>query len=157
MLNAVGITASVLMGVGMFVGAAIALIGLFVAPEMEAMANLVRRAYWTLVILLPLGLWLGLYATNDEEESGESYDSLLGALAVATQAALIGGGLGAGPFFLLATSYAPVILSNYDITVWAPLLRNQILWMPWLVVVGITFIAALPLAYWVFRARAAAY
>lgn len=157
MLNAVGVTASVLMGVGMFVGAAIALIGLFVAPEMEEMAGFIRRTYWILAVLLPLGLWLGLYATNDEDESGESYDSLFGALAVAVQAALIGGGLGAGPFFLLATSYAPVILSNYDITVWAPLLRSQILWMPWLAMVGITFLTSLPLAFWAFRARGAAY
>lgn len=146
------ITASVPLGVGLLTGVLVAVAGLIVAPEMQAMATLAGRAYWLLALLLPLGLWLGIWITHDDTEHAAAYASWGRAVAVACASAVVGGGLGAGPFYLLALTYLPVIVHGYDVGVWAPLLRSQILWAPWLAVVGVTLLVALPLAAWAYRA-----
>lgn len=155
MLATVATVAGVPLGLGLVLGALVAVVGLFIAPDPPAMSDLVARGYWLLAGLLPLALGLGIYTTQDQPEHAAAYRSPVRAAATALQAAILGAGLGGGPFYLLSATYAPVILLGYDVASWSVELRSRIFWAPWLWVVGISVVVALPLAYWAYRSAEA--
>ena len=140
-------------GVGLLIGAGVAIASLFMAPDVDAAVALAVNGYWLLAGLLPFSLWLGILMTYDKEAHEESYNSLLATFATVIQAAMVGAGLGAGPLYLLVYSYLTAILRGFDAAFLVAALRNQLLWTPWAWVVVVSVIAALPLAYWAYRAN----
>jgi hypothetical protein len=151
MLSTIATAASVPLGTGLVVGAAVAILGIFMAPDLEATADFAANAFWVLALLMPLALWLGIYMTHGDEDHAEAYGSLFSTTLVALQAAIFGAALGAGPFYFLAVSYLSAILRGFEAPLLSQALNSQILWGPWLWVIAITALASLPIAFWSYR------
>ena len=157
MFSTIATAASVPLGTGLVTGAVVAILGIFMAPDVQATADLAGRAFWVLALLMPLALWLGIFMTHGDEDHADAYGSLLTTALVAIQAAIVGAALGAGPFYFLAVSYLSNILRGFEAPLVSQAVMGQILWGPWLWVVAITVLASLPIAFWSYRTNSFLY
>ena len=150
MIQAVVLLVGALVGISLIVGAILGLVVAIWAQDTAAAVRIIVNGYYALVGLLPIVLWLTLYVTRDDQDYEAAYDSSLRALLTTIQGAAIGSILGAGPVFLTLVINLPVILSNFDVTEFGPVVRDEIVWSRLLLAVGVAVLAAIPLGLWAY-------
>lgn len=150
MIQAIVLLVGMLAGVSVFVGAVLGLAVAIWAQDTASAVRIIVNGYYFLIGLLPVALWLTLYATQGDKEYGAAYNSPLQSILTTLQGAAIGAILGAGPIFLTLVINLPVILAGFEIAQFGPAVRDAIVWSLLLLAVGAAVIAAIPLGLWVY-------
>lgn len=150
MIQAVVFIVGMLGGVSLIVGGVIAVAVVIWAQDMAAAIGIISNSYYGLIALMPIALWLALFATRDDSDYEDAYDTKQRAIATTLQGALVGSALGAGPIFLAMVIYLPVILSDFRLEEYGSAVRDAIVWSQLSLAIGAACLSALPLGYWAF-------
>ena len=150
MIQAVVLLAGALAGTGLLVGGILGMVVVIWAQETPTALRIISNGYYALIGLLPVALWLALYATHDEDDEETAYSSPLRSILTTLQGAVIGSILGAGPIVLTLVINLPVILGNFEISEFGPAVRNEIVWSHLLLAVGAAVVSAIPLGLWAY-------
>jgi len=153
MIQAVLLLVFVTAGFCFILGAIVAVAVVIWAPDMASAVAAITNAYYLVIGLMPVTLWLGIYISNDDPEYAPAYQTRARALLTAFQGALVGSLLGAGPIFLAVVIYVPVILSKYPIETFGPAVRDSIVWTRLSLAVAAAVISAIPLGFWSYYAN----
>jgi hypothetical protein len=128
-----GMQSAITAGIGLFVGLVAGIASVILASATAERIRIIEIAYWSLVILMPIGVWLGHDASPHGiyKENGErAYASLPSSLATSGAGALVGGLLGALLLFPFVPGFLPVLVAGEDASTFGPAVRSMLLTTP---------------------------
>jgi hypothetical protein len=150
MLIVAGMQALITAGVGLLVGVGAGMAAILFADAIPERTAIIGLFYWSLVLLMPLGVWLGhdIRPYGPYGRNGElAYASLPSALLTSGLGAVVGALLGAGLLFLAAPINMPVVLTGEDATTYSVAVRAALSPIQLALIMSATLITALLLGF----------
>ena len=150
MIPAILFLVGTLAGSSLVIGALLAIVVVIWAEDVASAVWLIGNGYYLLAGMMPVVLWLGLFASHDEAEYRAGYTSALRAVLTTLQGAIVGSVLGAGPIFLTVAVNLPVIVGDFYLDDFGPAVRDAIVWSRLSLAVAAATISAIPLGLWAY-------
>lgn len=137
------IQAAICAGPGLVAGAIAGIAAIVFAQTTADRASLVAAFYWSLVVLMPIGVWLSHDIRSFGANGRMAYATPLSGLATAGVAGLAGALLGGGPLYLLGSINIPIVLADENATAYSLAVRSAISQQQFVIMLIITMVTAL--------------
>ncbi len=145
-----GILTLALGAAGLIGGSIGGLGGLVVAGTIDGVAAFAGKAFWSLIVLVPLALWLLTALNLEDKETAPLYTSAITAYGILIGAGLVGGLLASAAYFVPATNW-PFIFKQFDTIQMRQSLYNYIGWNETFWVTVVSTLSGLVIAVWATR------
>lgn len=149
-----GIQSAITAGMGLFAGLVAAIGAAVFANASAERIQIIQTVYWSLVVLMPVGVWLGhdSNAYGIYKENGErAYASLPSSLVTSGAGALVGGLLGALLLFPFVPGFLPVLVAGEDASTFGPAVRSILFSTPYWVMLITTVSTGLLMGFITYR------
>lgn len=143
--------AAIIGGFGLFVGCGVTLVALFLGKDAERTADIIVQGYTSLLLFLPISSWLAHLVAIDEDDAKIIYSSLTSALLTSICGAILGVTFGGGLGFLVSGIHLPIVLRGFNANQFSLMVREQIYWNQFLLVLAVVVGVTVPLAIWTWR------